>query len=382
MFLLGSASFLVLFSEEIPLFQPTSEPARCDILDIGGHLMASDLNDQGQVVGLARSHAASPRAFLWSREGGLNYLDRGDQNGSVANSINSTGIVAGQLGREKGDRAAFLWNDNLLGPSPHPEFGPESMAFDVNSKGQVVGHVMGGDDLTRLAFLFDPQNGLSTLGTLGGRSSQAVGISEEGKVIGWSNLENNLTTRAFLWSASEGMTDLGTLGGASSYANALNNRGEIVGQAQTAGSQFHAYLHDCEEMKDLGTLGGQWSLAFAVNDQGLVVGQADPARHVYHTFRKKGWNMLVEWMDLQPLGDEASAVAWKDGRAVNLNDLLGSESDWDTLVAATGVNNRGEITGFGLKNGFTHAFLMTLDEGFDQPAEIASLPAAWAASAR
>ena len=42
----------------------------------------------------------------------------------------------------------------------------------------------------------------------------------------------------------------------------------------------------------------------------------------------------------------------------DLNDLIPSGSGW-TLRVGVKINNRGQITGFGVVNGQTHAFLLT-----------------------
>ena len=43
----------------------------------------------------------------------------------------------------------------------------------------------------------------------------------------------------------------------------------------------------------------------------------------------------------------------------DLNDLLPSDSGWDYIERADGINNNGQIVGRGVVDGKQHAFLMT-----------------------
>ena len=78
------------------------------------------------------------------------------------------------------------------------------------------------------------------LGTLGGDYSVAYAINSKGQVAGYSYTLGN-STHAFIWDKGA-MTDLGTLGG-SSIAVDLNSFGQAVGYSYTAdGSTAHAFL--------------------------------------------------------------------------------------------------------------------------------------------
>jgi probable HAF family extracellular repeat protein len=53
-----------------------------------------------------------------------------------------------------------------------------------------------------------------------------------------------------------------------------------------------------------------------------------------------------------------TALIWQDNKPVDLNTLIPAHSGW-VLQGAFSINNAGEIVGFGLINGETHAFLAT-----------------------
>jgi probable HAF family extracellular repeat protein len=90
-------------------------------------------------------------------------------------------------------------------------------------------------------------------------------------------------------------------------------------------------------MQDLGTLDGQpVSLAFGINNQGQVVG-------IFEDFA----------------GDNTTGFLWQDGVMTDLNTLIPPGSPL-FIKEPVGINDRGEIVGFGLdSNGIDRAFLLT-----------------------
>ena len=132
------------------------------------------------------------------------------------------------------------------------------------------------------------------------------------------------------------MTPLGTLGGSWSIAYAINDHNQIAGQAYTRGNRTaHAFRLSDGQMVDLGSLGGSNSWGLAINNSGTVVGFATTRQNDYHAF-----------------------VSISGGRMQDLNRLIPPNTRW-VLGEANGINDVGQIAGYGTIHGQTHAFLLT-----------------------
>jgi len=143
------------------------------------------------------------------------------------------------------------------------------------------------------------------------------------------------------------ITDLGTLGGIFSYGYDINNAGQVTGFADIVSNAHHAFLYSGGSMTDLGTLGGSTSYGYDINDAGQVTGDSDT------------------------VGNAAQhAFLYSGGSMVDINSLISPTSGWE-LTAARGINDVGQITGYGVINGQQHAFLLTAAD--PEPAALALL---------
>jgi len=317
-------------------------------------------------------------------------------NGSIARDINDAGVIVGeQLLADGTTLRATMWSGaagaaNDIGVA----FGAESStAYAINASGQVVGYSEFGDGL-RTATLWNGARGtdasILNLGAAMGSTGSSVAwdINDHGVVVGQAPLSPGFS-KGFVWDGTNG----GQTAGAPSFymgsANrGINNSGSIVGSAFFFGDPDDAYLAIPDgrggyshgdiappgynlsiatdiadngtivgftsfglddswqaakflgrgEIELLGTLDGlENSEANAVNESGLVVGRA--------------WD--------NDFMEDNAAVAWLDGVVYDLNDFRGI-SGFERLYEATGVNNNGDIVGFGrMTDGTLSGFVIT-----------------------
>jgi probable HAF family extracellular repeat protein len=108
---------------------------------------------------------------------------------------------------------------------------------------------------------------------------------------------------------------------------AVNRHGHGAGHAVSPDGTMRAVWFQGEHLVDLGTLGGSASSARGINDDGTIVGGS-----------------------LLP-GDEAHhAFVYAGGVMQDLNVRIAADAGWE-LVQALSINERGEITAIGHKQG-------------------------------
>jgi probable HAF family extracellular repeat protein len=285
------------------------------------------LNSRGEVVGFSDTAMQDPNQegfcglaigfafgthvclpFIW-RRGTMTALPTLGGTNGFASAINNRGQVVGVAETSHRDPAcpppqvlsvrAVLWQDGQARELPPFPGDPAAGAFAINDNGQAVG----------------------TSGTCAGVAFGFAG-------------------HALLWQDGKPI-DLGNLGFPfANIAFAINNRGQIVGSAgvvQNGQPYHHAFLWQHGTMTDLGTLPGlPVSLANAINNSGQAVGFSQDAD-----------------------GNNTVAVLWQNGVMANLNTLIPPGSPM-FLIEALGINDRGQIIGYGsLPNGQVLAYLLT-----------------------
>lgn len=292
-----------------------------DLGDLGGsQTIARALNDTGQVVGLAAISGGASHAFITGPDG------RGIFNLGLMNAydINDSGQVVGD--RWLPGSEAFITGPNGTGYRPLDNAGRYSVAYGINTAGQVVGFV----DLPEQAFVTGPNGtGMRDLGL--GSYSSANDINDVGQVVG-SFTTPEYAPHAFITGPNgAGMRDMGTLGGWDSFASAINDAGQVVGSSRFTGEEFqgpyHAFITgpDGAGMRDLGTLGGGHSYASDINNAGQVVGDYSVST-----------------------GPNRAFVTGPDGYGMtDLNSLV-HLPDGIILTSAPGINNAGQVIAIGV----------------------------------
>jgi len=336
---LRNSCLLALPLLALPLLCSAQSYTVTDLGTLGGtEAVATAINASGQITGGSTNASGAYHAFLYSN-GTMTDLGTLGGPSSQGQGINKTGEIAGYAQLPPTTTAGYPPRPASFYSAFYTVSGKETaigqtggVAYAINDSGQIVAVEPTG------AVLYT--NGVGTnLGNLGSPDgTEATGINDLGEVVGYSFLTNG-NFRGFYW-INGTMTEMGTLGGDWSQAYAVNESGQITGTAYTAGNAAnHAFLYTSGTMKDIGTLsGGTISVGTAVNTSGTVVGYAEAASSsetlVYHAFIYSGSKMQ------------------------DLNSLISANSGW-VLSQANGINDSGQIVGYGIINNLEHAFLLT-----------------------
>lgn len=362
------------------------------VLQGGNFSQAFGVNNKGWSTGISTAADGTQRAALWSNgqieDFGANLLG-GPNSGAFA--INERGQVLGQAESADQDQnnenfcvygtglkcLPFLWHNGVATPLPLLG-GNNGTVGGINNEGQAVGFAENGvrdpdcpgkpaangngpQVLDFEAVIWGPGPGeIHELEPFPGDTvGMALGINDSGQVVGatgtcaTTQLPGPIAgSHAVLWEKDGSVHDLGNLGGTANpavagmgnAALAINNQGQVVGTSALAGNGnmvHHAFLWTKETgMQDLGTLPGDLvSAVLAINQQGQMVGAS-----------------------IAPPGPpQGNPRAWvsQNGVLVDLNTLVPQDSPL-FLLTAFGINDRGEIVGFGVQKDSPndlHAFL-------------------------
>jgi probable HAF family extracellular repeat protein len=366
-----------------------------DLGTLGGPGTTSNplgVNAFGWAAGTSNLVANGPNhAFLWF--GGGRLLDLGTLGGpecttcnSQANGMNALAETA--VGSETSSmdpngedfcgygthhqcRGAIgtAWG---LAPLPLLPGGNNANAFDVNDLGRAVGVAengtsdatcaSGGQAFQALRFeavSWGPGGRIQELQPLPGDTvGFATGINFKGQAVGASGLCSNtayltpfgpFAPHAVLWDSNGSPTDLGHLegepAGIYNIATSINDRGDVVGFACVGGDTNPA---TCIEDTFL------WTKETGMQDLGRYpnsIATGPPCCHTINNHRE------IVGFSVDASGNEL-AIVWKGKTAVALNTLIPQNSGWN-LECAQGINDAGEIVGFGTINGSVHAFRAT-----------------------
>ncbi len=190
----------------------------------------------------------------------------------------------------------------------------------------------------------------------GGGADRTVALNDAGHVVGWSYLSNG-NFRSLYWDGYSTI-DLGTFGGKQGQAYDINNEDVIVGHAQDSDDAYHPFRYEDEVLVDIGD-GVFWGgHAYCINDAGQIAGRANyidgPGRQpilwdgeaiinlttvTEHGGEALGVNengVVVGAVIGSNLFDQA--VAWIDGRIIQLDDFLDGDGRRSTALAVNDLN--------------------------------------------
>lgn len=296
-----------------------------DLGTLGGKFsIANAINSRGEIAGQAMDKLGHLRAVKWV---GGKAIDCGLTNeSSNALDINDSGIMVGYLGKTWSTASAALsWEaDNKAKRFPSPEGWKEggSALRAINNKGQAVGYASDTEDGEvegdAQAFLFSMED--RTIAPLKGDEVNIIpnGINAAGEAVMTVSYEGK--QRAWKFPTKLPMEIEGDL-----QLLDINDKGEIA--ACLSGGQ--AMLLKTQGLEIAAIQYGA-GLPTRINNSGVMVG----------------------------LG-EGGATLFEKREAIDLNTLIPADSGW-TLTSANGINDAGQIVGFGkYKDSDMRAFLLS-----------------------
>jgi probable HAF family extracellular repeat protein len=313
--------------------------------------VAFGLNAKGVVVCQVYDPTFFGRAAVY-RSSKLRALVKGEKGMSSGQDINASGQIVGYAQEPGGQARAMLWESGKATDLGDLGSGM-SYAYAINDAGVVVGEsfsTAGTFGSLPIVWVDGKVTALAVLAE--GAFGVAVDINADGRVVGSSLLgpydaSGSTPQHAVAWDNGE-VTDLGVIAGDLSEALGINASGQIVGRSTTAKDQVrfgpgnHAVLWDGDKITDLGTLAdGEISSAAAINAQGEIVGRSTLAPG-----------------ESTGAPDENHAFLWRDGKLLDLNDLVEGGSGV-VLDYAYDINDTGVIIAMGTLDGVEHAYLLT-----------------------
>jgi probable HAF family extracellular repeat protein len=255
-------NFFILGATQVHAFRWTKSHGMQDLGTLGGTDSAAFyINERGQIAGWSFTNTTvnpttgtpTVAPFLW--ENGK-MLDLGTLGGTfgAANALNNRGQVAGFSDlSEDSTEHPFLWSEREGMKDLGTLGGTFGHANYINDAGEVVGTATPTGDPFGRAFLWC--NGVMTdLGTLGtDPDSEAYAVNLKGQVVGITGVFGVVDHLAFLWEDGGPMVDLNTLIPPTpslqlTHALYINDRGEIAAEGNFTNGDFHAFiLIPCDE---------------------------------------------------------------------------------------------------------------------------------------
>jgi probable HAF family extracellular repeat protein len=244
----------------------------------------SGINNLGQVVGRYGSGSGIPLpgpgippggAFIWDVVT-RNFSDLGDLGGQnvLASGINDVGQVSGSSENSLGQPRAFIW-DEVNGMREIGTLGGIwSFGNDINSSGQIAGYSWRADE-SEHAYIWTPFVGMNDLGPANRDGTRAFGLNDPGDVVGNGTISADLAG-ALLWEEDR-ITGLSSSEVAFSFASEVNNVGQAVGYASGNGRAYAVVWDKVlgpRHLEELITPDAGWLLeqATSINDRGQIVG--------------------------------------------------------------------------------------------------------------
>jgi len=243
---------------------------------------ATDVNDDGRVVGWNSDSAGIRHGFLYRLPGKVtNVTSAMNQLSAEAQGINNSSEVVGFYNDGPNPRA-FFWSDVFGLQFPDGVFDVDSsVATAINDNSRIAGTVN------------EPAPGCTwkqpvqwdvwwvayePLFCASGYLVMQVNDVDESAAVAGTDTDINFRIRAYRWNGTKTWVPLisGAASDSYTYGNGINNSGAVVGQAEMPDGNRAFYWNGVANSSiSLGTLpGGSSSSASEINDQNFVAGRS------------------------------------------------------------------------------------------------------------
>lgn len=321
------------------------------------------LNNKGQIVGQREVASASGSvytAYVWDSTQGFLDIQVPKPGFSVARAINDSGKVAGTIYDKNRIGHPFLWDQTNGAVLVGDIIGcgsSSAMLTHINERGHLLGELRGPDGKWR-SFYWSEPTGMIRLSTPGSPSFYVGDLNDIGQVVGNLMIEPDVF-QPKLWSATTGMQDLKIGNDGEVWVALMNNEGVVFG-SMPLGQEIQIFEWTIEEgMTVIGSIPRTTeALIVDFNAHGDGVGgwRVRFGKPPLPRWQTICFEYFKKWFGVEL--PERWAILLENGVLHDLNDLIDPTAGW-FLLEAMAINDYGQITGMGVKDGEKHAFLLT-----------------------
>jgi hypothetical protein len=278
------------------------------------------INNRSEIAGSVKGAEPHPHHYTLARISGTAITPLPNSHWMQVEGLNDQGDVLAVDGLGK---PAIWWHDGM-----HEVINHLDWAYAINNRGQVAG-------MNHAWWAAVHDHGvvkvLEALDEYG--LTHAYDINDSGMVAGDASYLSggHYVTEAAIWDADGKIKLLGNFGGDWGMAVAINRLGHAVGFSDVLG----AFFYNGNEMVRVPAADAcVASGATAINDHDLVLLHNE-------------------------CGAERGPLLWQGGKTRYLRELVADGAqDWQTIYAQ-GINNAGQIVGWGLHKGKYRSFIAT-----------------------
>jgi hypothetical protein len=330
-----------------------------------------DINNLGQVVGIAESGIGKRSSFVWSATEGMRSLDIA----LFDCRINDLGMVVGRTGEGGDTEEVYLWTDNEGLEKIGSTGSLSAFSLALNNSGTIIWthSIISATGTAGIrSYIYEATVGEASVLSERTNLYLTTDINDEGRIVGVAT-DDTGQAKGFYSLDGKRLQFLPPVSGQRAIPRPeriLEDGTILIGIEYPNGR--HGLIYDGTGYIDLGTLGGALTSPSDMNARFQVVGDSQSLRErvkekigqgvdTWVPFLSGTVNNLIRKSRLTAYGKVP--FLWEENKMWDLHDLIPPDSQWE-LLSASAINDGGEIVGVGFHNGRYKAFLLTpIEEG-------------------